>query len=411
MSRRLNHWYFWIGTAVIAVTCACGLVSPGASSSSTGNANSSGSNGSSSSQAYAYTPNPLNVQITLDTQHVMSAQGEIQPGVINMETLTGKDPKGDNLDVTFPGDFLTQAADGTYEPAYGTKVTATPVSDIGGIPFAKGFVSAFQFGPEGLLMTQPVTVELTVPGSYTDLVGFASNGDGTDFHLIPIDASPLGTTGQTIATFSLDHFSMYGVAEATTAEVAAQTAHPPSDAGDNDDDLLAAPTSKKQQVLDNEHNRLLNEIKNHSNCNDVVAAARDFFTWYGHAQSANLLNSYKSQIASDSASLTSLLKSCIVIACPICMQSQSQSKNQSQANQQTQKQKQAAAHTVMVQANFIEYFDALQNNSSDANYYRELSRKCATAAGLKDPLPPVADCQGSADCGKVTPTELACPAP
>ena len=97
-------------------------------------------------------------------------------------------------------------------------------------------------------------------------------------------------------------------------------------------------------------------------------------------------------------------------ASPSGQQSQqpSQKQNPGQSKSEVLKQKQATTQAVMVQADYIEAFSLMLGNSSDANFYRELSRKCAMNAGLKDPSPPVADC-GSTNCAKVTPTELACP--
>ena len=150
MSRYHPVWVAWSGLLVLSLACASsGLLPSG--------------NSASAPQNFPLTPNPLNVQITLDKQHVITTKfQEVQAGVISQESLVGKDAKGNSLDVIFPGDFLTQAADGTYEPAFGTPVTATPVSAIDGIPFAKGFVAAFQFGPEGLLMSEPVYVSIDV---------------------------------------------------------------------------------------------------------------------------------------------------------------------------------------------------------------------------------------------------------
>jgi uncharacterized protein involved in tolerance to divalent cations len=241
-----------------------------------------------------------------------------------------------------------------------------------------------------MLMVTPATVEMKFPGSYTDLVGFAANGDGTDFHLYPIDASVSG--GYTWITFNVMHFSMYGVAEATQAEITAQQAHPPADPGNQDDDLLAAPDYKKQ--LTQEHDRLLKKLLTNLNaCNNVVQAARNFFKWYGNVQSAGQQNYFKSVIDADSKLLTAKLKDCLQISCPLCMTNQKASKK--------------SAQTLIVQSTYIQLFYQLAGDSTNANYYRELGNKCAQNAGLPLPSPHVADCQGS-QCGAV-PTEVACP--
>jgi len=395
MSRLRNHWYFWIGTVILGVTCACGLASTGASSSSTGNAASSGNNAPSSSQNFPLTPNPINVQLTLDTTPAVSDEGRARVGVANPDQLSGTDAKGTSFNFGIPEGLLTQEADGTIDPAFGTAVTVRPVSAINGIPFAKGFVSAFQFGPEGLLMGEPGTAELNIKGDYNDLVGFASNGDGTDFHLIPINASPGG--GFTIVTFNILHYSMYGVAEATAAEVTAQHSQPPSDPDSQDDDLLAAPASLNQQALSKEHDRLLKAaLANLNACNNVVKASRNFMKWYGNVQSGGQQNYFKDMINTDSNTLISRLKDCLQISCPLCLQNKKPDKK--------------SVNALLVQAYYLEAIDLLTGNAPDANYYRALASKCAQNAGLPDPSPHVAECTGT-DCQQITPTELACPAP
>jgi uncharacterized protein involved in tolerance to divalent cations len=372
MSRIRVPWPAWLCLAALTVACSCSGLSLVPSSS-----------GSSAPQNFPLTPNPLNVQITLDSAHAISSgTGE----------LSGNLADGGDFNFIESDGMMTQAADGSYELVPGTKMTLTPVSAIGGLPFSQGFLHAFQFGPEGLLMITPGMFEMHFPGSYSDLVGFAANGDGTDFHLYPIDASVSG--GDTWVTFNISHFSMYGVAEATASEITAQQAHPPSSPGDQDDELLAAPGSVTQQKLSQEHDRLLKSLLTNLNaCNNVVTAARNFMKWYGNVQAAGEQKHFADTISTDTNTLLPRLKDCLQISCPLCMQGKKPDKK--------------TAKDLIVQATYVVLFDTMQSNAPDANYYRELANKCAANAGLPLPSPHVADCQGSS-CGP-TPTALSCP--
>jgi hypothetical protein len=215
MSRVRIPWPAWLCLAALSVACSCSSLSLLPSSP-----------GSSAPQNFPLTPNPLNVQISLDTQHAVSDPGEA--GVARDRSLYGKFASGTEATLALPGGLLTRDASGNLSPAFGTPVKMTPVSAIGGLPFSQGYLAAFQLGPEGLLMSDPasLTVDLHTDYDPSKLVGFASDDNGNNFHLVPIDVSSGG--GLTIVTFSLSHFSTYGVAQATAAEITAQQAHPPS---------------------------------------------------------------------------------------------------------------------------------------------------------------------------------------
>jgi hypothetical protein len=371
MSRSRIPWPAWLCLAALTVACSCSSLSLLPSSS-----------GSTAPQNFPLTPNPLNVQITLDKAHTISGNGELSGNLAN----------GGDFNFIESDGLMTQAADGSYEMATGTAMTLTPVSAIGGIPFSQGFLAAFQLGPEGLLMITPGFFELKLAGNYSNVVGFASNGDGTDFHLYPIQASTSG--GFTWVDFNVMHFSMYGVAQATAAEVTAQQAHPPSSPDNQDDDLLAAPGNINDTKLSQSHDRLLTSLlSNLVACDKVVAASRNFSKWYGNVQTAGRTDHFKDTINKDANTLISHLKDCIQVSCPLCMQGKKPDKKSAQA--------------LITQAFYLQIFDTLQGNAADANYYTELADKCALNAGLKPPSPHVADCQGSS-CGP-TPTALSCP--
>lgn len=386
MSRIHSTRWAWIGTLLAGLICACSIFSSGSSPAS-----------SSAPQNFPLTPNPINVTINLDTQLAVSNQGRAIAGVANGDELSGKTANGTTFNFGISGYFLTQEADGTLDPAYGTPVTVTPVSAIGGIPFSKGFVTAFQLDPEGLLMVDPATFEMNIPGNYSDLVGFASNGDGTDFHLYPVLASAGG--GSTIVTFDVMHFSVYGVAEATQAEVMAQESHPPASTYGQDDDLLAAPDTSDitRQLLD-EHNRLVQkEITVLDNlqgtCKDVTKAARDFTIWYNHVQNDGKTGSLSSTINGDTSILLVRLKDCLKLTCPLCLTGKT-------GNQKSVMQ-------LQVQSGYVALIDTFLGNTAEANLWRGIADKCSANSGLPQPEPHVAECQGGS-CGPTAPA-LSCP--
>jgi len=402
MPRFRHSRFVWLGAFLAGLVCACSLFSSGSipSSSSSNNLPTSGSTPSTGSDNFPLTPNPVNVQITLDKAHAVSDKGSVQAGVARGDFLSGKTANNITFNFDGQGDYLTQDADGTLAPAFGTAVTVTPVSAIAGIPFSKGFVSAFQFGPEGLLMTQPATFEMTIPGEYSDLVGFASNSDGTDFHLYPVDASSGG--GTTTVTFNVMHFSMYGVAEATQSEITAQQAHPPSSPVAQEEDDLATPKmTKKETGLSKEHDRLVKpKIQKLDNlegtCNDVFNAVFTFNTWYGHVKSANDQNLFGDKAAADTKVLMERLKDCLPKECPVCKPGGKDPKKDKKTVDQ-----------YMISIHDLVDLNTTLDNTAAANFYRMLETQCAENSGRPVPTEFMDKCTGS-NCGP-TPTPLPCP--
>ncbi len=394
----------------MALTCACSVFSGGTNSSSfTGSPSSTASAipAASSDGAFPLTPNPQSVHITLDTAHAVSNKSRARAGVANIDSLSGTDAGGNSFNLGVSETLLTQDTDGSLVPAFGTAVTVTPVSSIPDIPFGKGYLAAFQMAPEGLLIADPATLELTIKGDYnsSDLVGFASDGNGADFHLFPIQAISGG--GTTTVLMDISHFSMYGVAQATAAEVASQLSHPPASASAQDDDLLAAPESKAEQKLSKEHDRLVKPTidlldKLSGNCNTVAVGALKFETWSKHVQSAGEQNHFQDTINNDANVLKERLKDCLKTTCPLCIQSSGQT------NSQAKKPNRKTVDQLLTYSAFMQSIDLTQGNADDANFWREISNQCAKNAGLPEPSPHVAECL---DCGKGTQSPLTCPEP
>lgn len=390
MSR--NRYLGILCIMVFALGLACSAVSNLVPSSSSSN--------SPAAQDFPLTPNPIAVQVTLDKANAISNKGRAQTGVAAIDQLYKKLADGSDINFQIPDYLFTKDADGLLQPAFGTAVTMTPISAIDGLPFSKGYLKAFQLAPEGLLMISSATLEMTIPGEYKpeELTGFAADGDGSNFHLFPIDSIAGG--GTTTIIIHPMHFSLYGVAQATAQEVQAQTSHPPADAGDQDDELLAAPYSKSQTKLSQEHQRLvkpvidaLDQLK--GNCNDVAVGALTFETWYNHVANASQQGFFKDQIATDSNVLLERLKDCLKNACVLCLEGK--------------KPDRKSASSFLTLTAFMISIDTITGNTADANLWRALANECAKKTGLPLPSPHVAECTDN--CGDQTPTVPACPKP
>lgn len=385
--------YAWIGAIFLALACTCSTLTSGAATlSSISSAIPSSLAGNSTAAIEtlpALTPNPLTVQITLDTAHAASNKLEIETGVNRNSGVTAKLTGGGDYDVVIPGALLSRDTDGSFLPAFGTAVTVTPVSAIDGIPFSKGYLVALQITPEGLMTAAPGRITLNLPETLnpTDLVGFAADAAGTNFHLYPILASTY--SGITNITIAVTHFSIYGVAQATQAEITAQQAQTPTTEMQQDDDLLAAPATKVQQNLQKVHDRSvkppINQLDNLAgDCNFVVNTAYQFEHW--NAQVENLLQQqyFKDTINHDANILAERLKECLKKTCPPCLAGKKADKKN--------------ANTFIVQATFLQYVDTVLDNMDDFNKWSPLINQCAANAGLPLPEPAVAACDGP-NCG------------
>jgi hypothetical protein len=390
----------WIALLAVGLACSFGAAGSAATSGgASGTPESNASSGGSATVAAYQTPDPITVQPTLDDAKAASDSISAVAGVARDTNIFAKLPAGGDFNLVIPGALLARDTDGSQIPAFGTPITVTPISAIAGIPFQKGYLVAFHIGPEGILLAVPGSLSITLPGEITsgDLVGFAADGGGTNFHLYPIQYYTV--SGSTKVTIGLSHYSLYGVAQATQAEIEAQQAHPPQDAGDQDDDLLAAPLSKIQQNLAKVHDRgvkpLIDRLDNLAgNCNDVTEAAFKFERWYTQVTNASATQALQDRISRDANVLSSRLLDCLKKACPLCLESKKADKK--------------SANTFIVLATWMQSVDQILDRMPDYNMWSQLINKCAANAGLPLPQPAVAACEGP-NCGGPSPTPLTCP--
>lgn len=153
---------------------------------------------------FSAAPNPINLQITLDTDHVAEAVIPIKGGQLQ---ATGADGTLYTLDI--PADSLV--AD--------TKIRMTPASSISGLPFGGTQSYAVKLQPEGLILYKDAILTIIPPQpiALEKQLFFGYQGDGQDMILAaPVSDSP-------DLKIRLFHFSGYGAAE---AEISAQGLSP-----------------------------------------------------------------------------------------------------------------------------------------------------------------------------------------
>jgi hypothetical protein len=363
---------------------------------------------------FPLTPDPVTVHAVLDTGKSFSNKLQANPGLAFISQIGGETSSGIELTIQLPEGLLMVDGNGDQAPAFGTTVTMTPISEISDIPFRKGYLAAVHLAPEGLLMTEPATLDMIIPGEYgpDELIGFAADGTGEDFHLFPIISYSDPYNHQTTVLFNIMHFSMYGVAQVTLQEIETQQAHPPAKPDSQDEDELAplvpqegdalAPLvpvtedTKNQQKLRKSYNRTVKpyiEKLANLDCNKVGVAAYEFQKWMARVNNANEVNRFQDKITADGNALLSRLKECVKVNCPNCAGGNADKKS---------------VDLFLVLTSWGESLSKSLGDFEGSFYWRGLSDMCAEQAGRQPPHPPVAgDCMGN-EC-EATPTPMKCP--
>ncbi len=122
-----------------------------------------------------------------------------------------------------------------------TELTITPVSALTNTPVNAGLSAAVRMAPSGLRFALPARLEISVvmpaAGAGRQTVAFQSASDGTG--LLLRTTSSAGAA----LTLSVAHFSVYGVAVLTPAEIASIPRPPQSDAEGSALDAIARASS------------------------------------------------------------------------------------------------------------------------------------------------------------------------
>lgn len=133
----------------------------------------------------------LDYQATV-TKSISAANG----GQLNLSA------NGDSFTLDIPAGALETDQD----------ITMTAIESLEDHPFDGGFTAGVQLGPDGLTFLKPATLTIVpaTPVPVAREATFAAEDDGSQFHLYPVEITPLNPT------FKILHFSSYGVGDSTS---------------------------------------------------------------------------------------------------------------------------------------------------------------------------------------------------
>jgi hypothetical protein len=419
MNRKRLSPFIWIGVVFLVLACASfngssSTDSPKPDSAQSEAVRTPATTTSEPEDNFPLPPDPITVHAVLDTEQAVSNELRAHPGLAFIDQIGVETKSGVSFTIQLPEGLLALDSGGDQIPAFGSTVTVTPVAEIPDIPFSRGYLAAFHLAPEGLLMTESATLDLTIPGEYApdELVGFAADGTGEDFRLFPIVSYSDPYNGNTTVFFQIMHFSLYGVALATAQEIEAQQARPPAKPDSQDENELAplipqeedelaplvpvAEDTKNQKRLRKSYNRTVKpyiDTLSDLDCNKVGVAAYEFQKWLGRVDKANEVNRFQDMIRSDGEALLSRIKQCVKITCPLCAGGSANKKS---------------VDLFMVLASWGEALSKTLGDFEGSFYWRGLGDMCAQQAGIQVPhISTGGGCIGD-ECD-ATPTPLKCP--
>lgn len=355
------------------------------------------------------TPDPLSVTVTLDKTHTVT-----KTSFGFQLSLNGKTADGSEISLSLDPKLFNMDADENLTNNFATEISMTPITAIDGLPFSGGFLTAVQLGPDGLVMAEPAKLTLVAPGKFdtSELIGFSADGDGSNFHMYPVHTIYMEYDNTTRFYFNIMHFSLYGVATATLAEIEGQQAHPPTSPVSQDEDELAplviikpdtselTPLIGKIQLqLLKSHTRLVKpyiDSLSSTKCERVSVAAYRFNEWQSKVDHAFQTDYFQQQISADANALHTRFIECAKTLCPVCIGSQSGNKDDL-----------AKMNSMITLATFAEAL-SFQQGFDDFGYWRALGNKCAQSAGVPSAGGSTGG-ESSGDATLPTPTPVGCP--
>jgi hypothetical protein len=277
---------------------------------------------------FPLTPDPINVTATLDTEHAATYKKESYTQSVKTESTDGT-----SFELYLWNDtLLKEDENGDLAIDFNSDITLTPVSSIDGLPFSQGYLAAVHLGPDGAKLVDTADLTMEIPGEYdpSTLIGFAADGTGDDLHLYPATFSSYD--GKTIATFSVMHFSLYGVAQVVQNEVEGQLAHPPVDPASQDEQELAplvhiepVKVSGLEQGLNKSYDRRVKKLIENldtTSCNKVSNTALELERWLSKVAIADMSASFQTHIKIDQNALLQRLTDCVRVTCDTCIHPQ-----------------------------------------------------------------------------------------
>ncbi len=124
------------------------------------------------------------------------------------------------------------------------RITMTPLAGADDLPFSGGFKAGVDLGPDGLQLHAPATLTIEPPADVPvqDQIAFGYHGSGEELHLElpePTEALKLKIT----------HFSGYGMAAGTAADVTAQLARAPTRGLERFQQAAAQTVREARQII------------------------------------------------------------------------------------------------------------------------------------------------------------------
>jgi hypothetical protein len=273
--------------------------------------------------------------------------------------------------------LLKEDESGELSIDYDSTITMTPVSAIDGLPFSQGYLAAVHLGPDGAKLVRSADLTMEIPGEYdpSTLIGFAADGTGDDLHLYP--ATFYSSDGKTYATFTVAHFSLYGVAQVVQSEIVAQRKHPPVKlASQVEQELAPLPTSSEleaglKKVYDQTINpKIINLDK--TPCNVVPGVVYDHNAWVFKVVTAGLTETFYDTMQIDRNAMLNRLTECVKVTCDTCMNPKPGVK--------PEKRKVELMVTMMLYARELSVF--LDAGDAKITNWWLLANQCAKVAGL-----------------------------
>ena len=210
-------------------------------------------------------------------------------------------------------------------------ITMAPVAQIDGLPLSGGLLGAVDLRPEGMRLVKPATLTIQLPAGFkaADLIGFAYQGGGEDFHLYPVSAKG------TAITANLMHFSSYGGGQGTQADSQTQQGKTPTGAESQFENEMGAaldnarrtgsdPSSNQQVEEALRHffdNQLSQDLKTaETNDGSIDTAVAEYLTWLRNVQLLGMEAHFETEMKLADASVKKGLRNAFDKASQRCAQ-------------------------------------------------------------------------------------------
>jgi hypothetical protein len=327
-------------TLAMGVGLACGPIGAaqpdGQDEAASGEAGGAASSASRADSVLPLAPDPVTVRVTLDA----AGPAEMNTYVRNAE-WQGEDGLAIELSSLHATVALQAVEGGVMEPLPPPLIQMTGIAGLEGLPPGVEFVAGAQLDPSGWRVYYPAWLTLTLPPgtSALDLIGFAYEADGDQFHLYPVRVSEAGSAdeGPTVR-MDIFHFSGYGVVRASPE--AAEGIGAPEPLSLQAEHALAQLSARDLNgargqaiLLDWYTQGVAARAAAAGNCartsgttdefiadsNGLLDAAIEFLEWTTAVENASQEGAFEQQIQDAAFSLWEKVDACLDSVCELCL--------------------------------------------------------------------------------------------